>query len=47
MSILHWLEHYIVVIMTVVVVTIIVTTYWPGRKSRIEQLGLIPFKDDV
>lgn len=47
MSILHWLEHYVVVIMTFVVVTIIATTYWPGRKSTIEQLGRIPFEDEV
>jgi cbb3-type cytochrome oxidase subunit 3 len=47
MSILHWFEHYIVVIMSVVVSAIIVTTYWPGRKSKIEQLGRIPFEDEV
>jgi cbb3-type cytochrome oxidase subunit 3 len=47
MSILHWLEHYAVVIMTVVVAGIIVVTYWPGRKAKIEQLGNIPLEDDV
>lgn len=47
MSVLGWLEHYIVVIMTVVVTVIIAATYWPGRKAKIEQQGRIPLEDDV
>jgi cbb3-type cytochrome oxidase subunit 3 len=47
MSVVQWLEHYFVVIMTVVFVAIVVSTYWPGRKTKIEQQGRIPFEDDV
>jgi cbb3-type cytochrome oxidase subunit 3 len=47
MTVSQWLEHYLVVIMFVVFVGIVVSTYWPGRKSKIEQQGRIPFKDDV
>ena len=32
--------------MFVVFVLIVVTTYWPGRKSQIEQHGRIPLEDD-
>jgi cbb3-type cytochrome oxidase subunit 3 len=47
MSIPQWLEHYSVVLMFVVFIGIVAATYWPGRKKKIEQQGLIPFKDDV
>ena len=47
MSMIQWLEHYSVVIMTVVFVGIVVVTYWPGRKTEIEQQGRIPLGDDV
>ena len=47
MSILHWLEHYSVVLMTIVFVAIVAATYWPGRKASIEQQGRIPLEDDV
>jgi cbb3-type cytochrome oxidase subunit 3 len=47
MTVSQWLEHYLVVIMFVVFVGIVVSTYWPGRKSKIEQQGRIPFEDDV
>ena len=43
----QWLEHYLVVILVVVFVAIVVYTYWPNRKTKIEQQGRIPFKDDV
>jgi cbb3-type cytochrome oxidase subunit 3 len=46
-TVLQWIEHYSVVAMTAVFLVIVISTYWPGRKSRIEQQGLIPFKDDV
>jgi cbb3-type cytochrome oxidase subunit 3 len=29
-----------------VFVLIVLTTYWPGRKSRIERHGRIPLEDD-
>jgi cbb3-type cytochrome oxidase subunit 3 len=47
MTVSQWLEHYLVVIMTVVFVGIVVSTYWPGRKTKIERQGRIPFEDDV
>ncbi len=47
MNVLRWVEHYSLVVMTVVFAAIIVTTYWPGRKAKIEQRGHIPFEDDV
>lgn len=47
MSLAQWLEHYLVVVLVVVFVGIVVTTYWPGRKSKIERQGRIPFEDDV
>lgn len=47
MTVSQWLEHYLVVIMTVVFVGIVVSTYWPGRKTKIEQQGRIPFEGDV
>jgi cbb3-type cytochrome oxidase subunit 3 len=47
MSIVHWIEHYSVVGMTVVFIGIAAATYWPGRKSEIEQQGRIPLEDDV
>jgi cbb3-type cytochrome oxidase subunit 3 len=47
MSIVKWLEHYSVVIMTVIFVAIVVSTYWPGRKASIEKQGRIPLEDDV
>jgi cbb3-type cytochrome oxidase subunit 3 len=47
MSIVHWLSHYSVVLMTAVFVGIVAATYWPGRKTVIEKQGRIPFGDDV
>jgi cbb3-type cytochrome oxidase subunit 3 len=47
MTVVLWVEHYSVVIMTVVFVAIVVSTYWPGRKEKIEQQGHIPLEDDV
>jgi cbb3-type cytochrome oxidase subunit 3 len=47
MSIALWLEHYLVVVMAVLFVGIVISTYWPGRKERIERQGRIPFEDDV
>jgi cbb3-type cytochrome oxidase subunit 3 len=47
MSLAQWLEHYLVVVLVVLFVGIVVSTYWPGRKERIERQGRIPFEDDV
>ncbi len=46
MSIIMWLQHHSIVLMVAVFTAILVTTYWPGRKSRIEQNGRIPLEDD-
>jgi cbb3-type cytochrome oxidase subunit 3 len=45
-SLSSWIEHYSVVGMVAVFVLIFATTYWPGRKSRVEQHGSIPLNDD-
>ncbi len=47
MTVVHWLSHYSVVLMTLVFVVIVASTFWPGRKASIERQGQIPFKDDV
>jgi cbb3-type cytochrome oxidase subunit 3 len=47
MSLVLWLEHYLVVIMVVLFIGIVLATFWPGRKANIEKQGRIPFKDDV
>jgi cbb3-type cytochrome oxidase subunit 3 len=47
MSVPQWLEHYSVVLMFLVFIGIVAATYWPGRKSKIEKQGRIPFEDDV
>jgi cbb3-type cytochrome oxidase subunit 3 len=47
MTVSQWLEHYLVVVMTVLFVGIVASTYWPSRKTKIEQQGRIPFQDDV
>ncbi len=46
MSVIAWLEHYSVVLMTVVFLLIALAAYWPGRKSAIEKHGRIPLEDD-
>ncbi len=37
---------YSVVLVAAVFVLIAVTTYWPGRRDRIERHGSIPLRDD-
>jgi cbb3-type cytochrome oxidase subunit 3 len=45
-SLVIWLEQYGIVAMLSVFLLIFVTTYWPSRKSQIEQLARIPLDDD-
>jgi cbb3-type cytochrome oxidase subunit 3 len=45
-SIAAWARHYGVAVMTVVFVMIFITTYWPSRRAKLEQNGLIPLNDD-
>jgi cbb3-type cytochrome oxidase subunit 3 len=47
LTLIQWIEHYSVVLMTVVFLSIVAATYWPGRKDKIEQQGRIPLGDDV
>jgi cbb3-type cytochrome oxidase subunit 3 len=47
MSVILWLQHYSVMVMTVLFVVIVATVYWPSRKAKIEQQGRIPLEDDV
>jgi len=46
-SIMPLLEHYSVVVMTLLFIGIVAVTYWPSRKSKIEEQGRIPLEDDV
>jgi cbb3-type cytochrome oxidase subunit 3 len=46
MSFLMWLQHNSILLVFSVFVLILLTTYWPGRKSQIEQHGRIPLDDD-
>jgi hypothetical protein len=46
MPLLHWMQVHSVVLVTAVFVMIFATTYWPGRRRRIERHGLIPLQDD-
>ncbi len=47
LSVVHWVDHHIIIAMMLMFVAIVVSTYWPSRKKSIEQQGQIPFKDDV
>ena len=44
-DIMLWLETHTILLVLGVFITIVATTYWPGRKSRIERNGLIPLQD--
>jgi len=46
-ALVEWMSHYTIVVMFALFVALVAATYWPGRKSRIEAMGRIPFKDDV
>ena len=46
MHAMSWLQHHWIVPVMLIFVLIVVTTYWPGRKSRIERHGRIPLEDD-
>ena len=39
-------QHNWIIPVFVVFLLILLTTYWPGRKSQIEQHGQIPLEDD-
>jgi cbb3-type cytochrome oxidase subunit 3 len=46
MGLIVWLMRYSVVGVGLVFLMILLTTYWPGRKARIERNGCIPHDDD-
>ena len=46
MDLITWLQHRWIVPVFLIFVLIVVSTYWPGRKSRIERHGRIPLEDD-
>jgi cbb3-type cytochrome oxidase subunit 3 len=46
MPIIQWMQHNSIVLMFAVFGVILVSTFWPGRKSRIEQYGHIPLDDE-
>jgi cbb3-type cytochrome oxidase subunit 3 len=46
MTVLTWLQHNSILLMFTVFVLILLTTYWPGRKARIERHARIPLDDD-
>ena len=46
MTAISWLQHNWIVPVVTVFLLIVITTYWPGRKSQIEQPGQIPLEDD-
>ena len=47
MQFLLWAQGYLVVLMVVVFSLVGITTYWPGRKSRVEHNASIPLDDDL
>jgi cbb3-type cytochrome oxidase subunit 3 len=46
MDVMVWMMQHSIVVVGGVFILIVVTTYWPGRKSRIERNALIPLEDD-
>jgi cbb3-type cytochrome oxidase subunit 3 len=46
MDLIVWAMRYSIVAVGIVFALILITTYWPGRKARIERNGFIPLEDD-
>lgn len=46
LHLIAWLQHHWIVPVFIIFVLIVVTTYWPGRKVRMERHGRIPLEDD-
>ncbi len=42
-----WTEQHSVAAVTLMFVLIFVSTYWPSRKTSMEQYGQIPLDDDA
>ena len=45
-NLIVWLQHAWIVSIFAVFLLVLITTYWPGRKSRIERHGRIPLEDE-
>ena len=46
MNLIMLVQHNWIIPVLAVFLLILLTTYWPGRKSRIERHGRIPLEDD-
>jgi cbb3-type cytochrome oxidase subunit 3 len=46
MPFITWLTQYTVVAVVAVFLLIVITTFWPGRRERMERDAMIPFQDD-
>ena len=46
LEILIWLQHHSIVTMLAVFLLIVITTYWTGRKFRLQRNARIPLDDD-
>jgi cbb3-type cytochrome oxidase subunit 3 len=46
MNLIMWLQHNSILLVFAVFTLILLTTYWPGRRTTIEQHGRIPLDDD-
>ena len=46
MNLIMLVQHNWILPVLGVFLLILLTTYWPGRKSRIERHGRIPLEDD-
>jgi cbb3-type cytochrome oxidase subunit 3 len=47
MTFIMWVQHNFIAVVFAVFLLILMTTYWPGRRSQLEQYGRIPLNDDA
>lgn len=45
-TVLHFLQHYSVVLVGIGFACVVVTAYWPGRKAAMQRHAMIPLEDD-
>jgi cbb3-type cytochrome oxidase subunit 3 len=46
-QIILWLRAHSVIPMMLVFLVIACAAYWPGRRNKIEDNGMIPFRDEA
>jgi cbb3-type cytochrome oxidase subunit 3 len=46
LEIVQWLHSHMIILMMAIFVVIAVAAYWPGSRSRFEESGRIPLRDD-